>query len=120
MCDLSKNEKGYLLDLLKSGMRFDGRNLLDHRSITINFGYKLGTVELSLGQTRVYSSVTAKLEEPRIDRPNEGFLKFDIDLSILDKDKQMNSIYDLKKYSNEISRIIEKIIKGSKYTYSIP
>ena len=80
MCDLSKNEKGYLLDLLKSGMRFDGRNLLDHRSITINFGYKLGTVELSLGQTRVYSSVTAKLEEPRIDRPNEGFLKFDIDL----------------------------------------
>src|SRR5688500_14053851 len=110
MANLSINEKDFLAKSLKSGLRLDGRGLLDHRNISISFGFSLGNVELSLGNTKVQARVTGSLEEPRKDRPNEGFLRFKVDLSIMDFDKQKNHVYDRSKYSNEISKMLEKII----------
>jgi exosome complex component RRP45 len=114
MSNLSLNEKEFLRNSLKSKLRLDGRGLLDHRNISISFGLTLGSVELSLGDTKIQSKIIYSLEEPRKERPNEGFLKFKVDLSILNHTNQANSIYDTEKYSNEISKLLEKIIKGSK------
>ena len=114
MSNISVNEKEFLSKSLKSGLRLDGRGLLDHRNLSISFGFALGSVELSLGNTKIQSKVTATLEEPKKERPQEGFLKFKVDLSVMDYDKQANSVYHKEKYSNEISKLLEKIIKGSK------
>lgn len=95
-------------------MRFDGRRLLDHRNISIAFGNSLGSVELKLGGTKVVSKIVANLEEPKKERPNEGFVKFNVDLAIMEFNKQANEIYDKDKYQNEVAKILEKIIKGSK------
>jgi len=114
MANLSVNEQEFLSKSLKGGLRLDGRGLLDHRNLSISFGFNLGSVELSLGNTKIQSKVTATLEEPKKERPQEGFLKFKVDLSVLDYDKQANSVYHKEKYSNEISKLLENIIKGSK------
>ena len=114
MANLSVNEQEFLSKSLKSGLRLDGRGLLDHRNISVSFGFSLGSIELSIGNTKVQSKVTSSLEEPKKDRPNEGFLRFKVDLSIMDFGKQTNSVYHRDKYSNEISKLLEKIIKGSK------
>jgi hypothetical protein len=43
-------------------------------------------VELDLGNTKFFTKVYAEIKEPKQERPNEGFLRFKIDLSILGDD----------------------------------
>ena len=115
---LSKNEKEFLRLSLNEGNRLDGRNLIDHRVIEVFFGLVPGEVELHLGQTIIFTKITSEITEPKPERPNEGFLRFHIDLNILNDDPQ-NKKYSVKEYSNEISKIIERAIKGSKFFYQI-
>jgi exosome complex component RRP45 len=114
MSNLSINEKDFLKNSLQSNLRFDGRGMMDHRKINISFGSSYGSVEVSLGDTKVQSKITATLEEPRKERPNEGSLKFKVDLAMMAFTKQGNTKYDKDKYSNEISKVLERVIKGSK------
>jgi len=114
MANLSTNEKEFLVKSLKTGLRLDGRGLLDHRNLSISFGHTFGNIELSLGNTKIQAKIVSSLEEPKKDRGNEGFLRFKVDLSIMDFSNQANSVYHRDKYSNEISKLLEKIIKGSK------
>jgi len=58
-----------------------------------------------MGKTHVISKITAEITEPRDERPTEGFIKFNIDLSIQN---------DSKALSNEINKILERIIIKSK------
>lgn len=75
---LSSNEIDFLLKSLKEGLRTDGRNLIDHRSIEVNFGKDPGELQLALGQTLILTRVSGEILPPKEERPSEGFLKFKV------------------------------------------
>ena len=110
---LSSNENDFVLKALKAGQRMDGRNLIDNRVINVKFGKEHGELEMSLGQTIILTKISAEIISPKEERPSEGFLKFKVDLSILNEDKQ-NKAFSPKEYSNEISKLLERVLKGSK------
>eukprot|EP01017_Pseudomicrothorax_dubius_P042418 TRINITY_DN6921_c0_g1_i5.p1 TRINITY_DN6921_c0_g1~~TRINITY_DN6921_c0_g1_i5.p1 ORF type:complete len:255 (-),score=37.65 TRINITY_DN6921_c0_g1_i5:281-1045(-) len=111
---ISKNNEEFIRKSLDEGLRLDGRGLLDGRIIQIVFGDKLGQVEVCLGKTRIYANITSNLVEPNPSRPNEGFMKFGVDLSVLSNDEQALSQHRMHRYSAEISKVLENIIKATK------
>jgi len=50
--ELSSNEKTFILDALKEGIRGDGRKYNQYRPLDLAFGDEYGAVELSIGNTR--------------------------------------------------------------------
>ena len=78
---LSSNETDFILKSLKEGLRTDGRNLIDHRSIEVKFGKDSGEVQMALGQTLILARVSGEILPPKEERPSEGFLKFKVILA---------------------------------------
>ncbi|EGC33294.1 hypothetical protein DICPUDRAFT_154682 [Dictyostelium purpureum] len=109
---ISKNEKDFILSSIDKYTRIDGRSITDMRSIKIEFGKSFGLVEVQLGKTRVYTSITCDIVEPKPERPNEGFYVFNTDIS------PMSSVsVDPNRgnpLENELGRIIEKGLKESR------
>ena len=67
----------YIRDLLASGAREDGRDMLDYRRITIKKGAvpnAEGSADVNFGNTRVLVGVKLGVGEPMPDKPNEGNL----------------------------------------------
>jgi exosome complex component RRP45 len=110
---LSSNESDFSLKALKQGLRIDGRNLIDNRVILVKFGKNPGELEFSLGQTIILTKITCEIVPPKEERPSEGILRFKVDLSVLNEDRQ-NRVFSPKEYSNEISKLLERVLKGSK------
>ncbi|CAM9543014.1 unnamed protein product, partial [Chrysoparadoxa australica] len=85
----SLNDSQFVLDAVKlpggKVERVDGRGRDELRSIRVGFGR--GTAgaearaEVQLGKTRVLAVVTAEVVAPYRDRPAEGFLYFNVELS---------------------------------------
>ena len=50
--DISLNEKTFILDALREGVRLDGRALDAFRGIELTFGEDYGVVNVSMGRTR--------------------------------------------------------------------
>ena len=74
-------QKEFLLEALAEGKRLDGRVALQLRPIRLEFGQELGWCTASLGKTRVLAQVTASIVKPRDDRPYEGFLIINSEIS---------------------------------------
>ena len=70
-----------MVDAVSRGTRLDGRELLDHRETTIQFGREFGTCQVRLGNTRALATVTAELCAPRPARPTEGALQVAVDVA---------------------------------------
>ena len=68
-------------------------------------------VEVDLGQTKVFAKMTANITEPRLDRQNEGFINIRADISALATSVPGKNLRDM---SDEIVKVLEKAIKGSK------
>ena len=49
---LSTNEKSFILQALREGIRLDGRPLDAYRDIQLSFGQEYGAVDVKLGKTR--------------------------------------------------------------------
>ena len=111
--NISNNEIDFMKKAIQTGIRLDGRDHIQARNISIRFGFKDGEVELDWGETKVFSRVKAELVEPKPERPTEGFLKFKVDVTSLGEG-QSAANQKVKKLSCEISKLLEKIIKGSK------
>ncbi|KAL7752027.1 3'-5'-exoribonuclease [Sorochytrium milnesiophthora] len=77
---ISVNEREFVLDALKSGLRTDTRGMLDSRRVRIMYGQDLGMVEVLLGSTRVTATVSAEITKPRDERGSEGVLMFNTEL----------------------------------------
>ncbi|EGG14605.1 Putative exosome complex exonuclease RRP45 [Cavenderia fasciculata] len=109
---LSKNEKEFMLSSIQQGLRIDGRRLDDMRDVKISFGKEYGMVEVQLGRTRVYTSVSCEVAEPRPERPNEGFFVFNTNIS------QMSNVEVDIGRSNpaelELGRLVERGLKESR------
>lgn len=50
--DLSVNEKVFILEALREGIRLDSRPLDAYRPVDLTFGEEFGQVNVRLGQTR--------------------------------------------------------------------
>ncbi|KAI8140310.1 ribosomal protein S5 domain 2-type protein [Fennellomyces sp. T-0311] len=110
--DPSINESSFLLAALKEKRRVDGRGIYDVRSLQITFGADYGQVEVQLGRTRVSAKVSAKVERPRNDKPTEGILHFNTEISPM-----ACPTFESGSRSEEevlISRIIEKSLRRSR------
>ncbi|KAG2224154.1 hypothetical protein INT45_000169 [Circinella minor] len=108
----SINESEFILAALNEKRRVDGRGIYDVRSLQINFGTDYGQVEIQLGRTRVAAKVSAKVERPRNDKPTEGILFFNTEISPM-----ACPTFDSGSRSEEevlISRIIEKSLRRSR------
>lgn len=54
----SLNERQFVLQALKEGLRLDGRKFDQYRSLELTFGDQYGVVEVSLGKTKfVFNSI---------------------------------------------------------------
>ncbi|KAL4464465.1 hypothetical protein ABPG72_021158 [Tetrahymena utriculariae] len=113
MQTLSQNESDFVLSGLENEIRLDGRKLMDSRNIQVIFGNNVGEIEVLIGDTHIITKTTAEIIQPKQEKPNEGSLKFNVDLSSMQDEQQPNNV-NIKKYSNEIQKLLEKIIKGSK------
>lgn len=68
--------------LTEQSLRIDGRTLLEARDLAVRFGSTYGSVEVSLGQaTRVHAQVSAEIVRPRDERPFEGFVVIQSEIS---------------------------------------
>ncbi|OAD81394.1 hypothetical protein PHYBLDRAFT_25590 [Phycomyces blakesleeanus NRRL 1555(-)] len=110
--DPSINESQFLLSALKDGRRVDGRGVYDMRSIELTFGQDFGYVQVQLGKTRIAAKVTAEVVRPRPDKPTEGMLLFNTEISPM-----ACPTFESGSRSEEevlISRIIEKAMRRSR------
>lgn len=108
----SLNEKAFLLEALKQGRRVDGREVYDMRSVEITLGTDYGYVEVQLGRTRVAANISAEVVRPHADKPAEGLLIFNTEISPM-----AASTFETSARSEEevlISRIIEKALRRSR------
>uniref|UniRef100_A0A1A7WM61 Exosome complex component RRP45 n=1 Tax=Iconisemion striatum TaxID=60296 RepID=A0A1A7WM61_9TELE len=78
---LSNCERDFLLRAIEEKKRLDGRQTYDYRKLKITFGTDYGCCFVDLGQTRVMAQVSCELVTPKENRPTEGILFFNIELS---------------------------------------
>ncbi|XP_062244819.1 exosome complex component RRP45 [Platichthys flesus] len=78
---LSNCERDFLLKAIQEKKRLDGRQTYDYRKIKITFGTDYGSCFVDLGKTRVMGQVSCELVAPKENRPNEGIMFFNIELS---------------------------------------
>lgn len=108
---ISSSKQNLIRRAIQSGLREDGRQIFNFRSLQLLFNREQDSVEVSLGQTKVSAHIEATVTEPRIDRQSEGFLNFKVDLTTL---QSTYSFQQVKEKNDEIIKILEKTIKGSK------
>lgn len=73
----------YIRELAGTGVREDGRGMLDFRNIVIKpnaLGNTEGSAQVDLGATRVLCGVKMQLEKPMEDTPNQGNLMVNSEL----------------------------------------
>ncbi|KAF9365388.1 hypothetical protein BGX34_010210 [Mortierella sp. NVP85] len=108
----STNEREFLLAALKEGARIDGRSFYDFRSLRLSFGADYGNVEVQLGNTRVLAKVSCEVLRPYPDKPTEGFLMFNTEVSPM-----ASSVFEIGRQTDEevlVSRLIEKAMRRSR------
>lgn len=109
---VTNNEENFILEALEENLRIDGRTQNEYRSVEIKFDQQFGQCLVSIGKTKVLSIVTCEVVEPYPERPNEGFLFFNVDLSPMSSEQFDSS--KISEQSIEMGRIIERSLKGSK------
>ncbi|ODV82311.1 ribosomal protein S5 domain 2-like protein [Suhomyces tanzawaensis NRRL Y-17324] len=109
---ISANERLFLIESLKNGIRQDSRKLDQLRETHIYISpEEYGYVEVSWGHTKVSVRVSAAIDKPFEDRPFEGIFSINCDISSMASQK-----FDNYKVGNDevlIGRIIEKAIRRS-------
>eukprot|EP01134_Creolimax_fragrantissima_P001969 CFRG1969T1 len=78
---VSTAEKQFILDNIKRSKRLDGRGVYDYRKIKLTYGTEYGHVEVQLGRSRAMCQVTATAVPPNEDRPTEGFVLYNTELT---------------------------------------
>lgn len=99
---LSNNERAFVEKAITGGLRIDKRQLTEFRNLGIFFGKNFGSVIVSLGETRVFGSVSCEVSSPRTSRPNEGTIFINVEMG-----SQMNE------QCTVITRILERSIRDS-------
>ncbi|SGZ58835.1 CIC11C00000002730 [Sungouiella intermedia] len=110
--EISTNERIFIIESLKQGLRFDGRKLDQMRTPEITLSKtEYGYVEVKLGKTKLAVRVSCEISKPFTDRPFEGIFTINSEISLM-----ASPFFESGKNSNEevlISRLIEKAVRRS-------
>ena len=97
-------------------LRPDHRKCNQYRELSIS---RLTTsfnspINVSLGKTQIFSQINAKLVSPKIERPSEGIISFQVDTHHLKPMADFNSSNEaLNEFRISINTILEKCLKES-------
>ncbi|OWB77529.1 hypothetical protein B5S32_g1698 [[Candida] boidinii] len=116
--EISTNERDFILEALKQGLRLDSRKLLQMRELDIKLDEKeFGVVEISLGKTKLYIRVSSEIVQPYEDRPFEGIFQVSTEISPMAAPFFESGSTGLGKSQTDeeilISRLIEKAVRRS-------
>lgn len=94
-------------DALKNGIRLDGRGYLDYRDVELILSRTetSSIAEVCIGSSRVLSTVYGDIVPPYPDRPSEGIINFNANISLKAEISGLTTL--------EITRLLEKTIKES-------
>ncbi|NXY75573.1 EXOS9 protein, partial [Glareola pratincola] len=109
---LSNCERRFILRAIEEKKRLDGRQCYDYRNVRISFGADYGCCIVELGKTRVLAQVSCELVPPKPNRPTEGILFFNLELSPMaapgfEPGRQTDLLVKL-------NRLIERCLRNSK------
>lgn len=108
-------QEKYVLELLESGKRIDGRKFDEYREIKIERGLVQkaeGSAVVSLGKTKVAAGVKLEIGEPFPDTPNEGILIVNAEFSpIASPEFEAGPPGE---DAIELARIVDRVIRESK------
>jgi exosome complex component RRP42 len=112
---VSDLQEKYVLELLESGKRIDGRKFDEYREIKIERGLVQkaeGSAVVSLGKTKVAAGVKLEIGEPFPDTPNEGILIVNAEFSpIASPEFEAGPPGE---DAIELARIVDRVIRESK------
>uniref|UniRef100_A0A3Q3W3G1 Exosome complex component RRP45 n=1 Tax=Mola mola TaxID=94237 RepID=A0A3Q3W3G1_MOLML len=109
---LSNCERDFLLKAIEEKKRLDGRQTYDYRKMKIKFGTDYGCCFVDLGKTRVMAQVSCELVAPKENRPNEGLMFCNIELSPM-----ASPAFELGRPSElsvKLNRQLERCLRNSK------
>ncbi|XP_012877618.1 PREDICTED: exosome complex component RRP45 [Dipodomys ordii] len=109
---LSNCERRFLLRAIEEKKRLDGRQTYDYRSLRISFGADYGCCIVELGKTRVLGQVSCELVSPKLNRPTEGILYFNLELS-----QMAAPAFEPGRQSDllvKLNRLLERCLRNSK------
>lgn len=116
---ISTVEKEFAIEAVRNGVRLDGRRPQDSRRAEVRLGPKYGQSEITLGQTRVFSTVTVIPVIPRPSRASEGILTFSVEISAAAAERyaQQFALGGMAESSGEeameVRGIVERVIRDS-------
>ena len=103
--------RSFLIESLLENKRIDNRTFYQSRDLQVNFGLTFGSCFVQLGNTIIYASTEATLDEPRITRPSEGRFKVIINIGAGGKEKWLRNIERSQPTEAILTtRLLEKII----------
>ena len=108
---ISESKKTIIENGIYTGKRKNGRSLFEQRALKILYNKEKEGVEVSLGNTIVFCKINTNITEPKKSRQNEGKFLIRVNLNNLLNKKSCDNI---REKSDEITKILEKTIKGSK------
>ncbi|XP_066429900.1 exosome complex component RRP45 [Eleutherodactylus coqui] len=109
---LSSCERAFLVQAITDKKRVDGRQTYDYRNIKITFGTEYGCCIVELGKTRVLGQVSCELVAPKMNRPTEGILFFNLELSSM-----ASPAFETGRPSEllvKLNRLLERCLRNSK------
>ncbi|KAM8939494.1 exosome complex component RRP45 [Pelodytes ibericus] len=109
---LSNCERAFLLQAITEKKRLDGRQTYDYRNIKITFGTDYGSCIVELGKTRVLGQVSCEIVAPKMNRPTEGILFFNLELSSM-----ASPAFEPGRPSElviKLNRLLERCLRNSK------
>jgi len=111
---LSVCEYDFVLTALNENLRVDRkRGVYDIRDIELEFLDTRGSVIASLGETKISAQCSSEIIKPKDNRPNEGILKINLELSPMGA-----QYFEAGKQSDqgvELNRLLERNLKQSNF-----
>jgi len=109
--ELSINERDFILQSLREGLRVDGRQYDQYRPVDVLFGEQYGAVDVRIGKTKVAVRISCEVTIPYPDRMFDGIFNIVCELSPL-----ASPIFEVGRQNPDetiLSRILEKAIRRS-------
>lgn len=113
---VSQNEKDFMIESLKQGLRVDGRSLNEFRELDIELADEPGLVYVQLGKTKLSVKISGTITAPYDDKPLDGIFTINTELSALSSplfDSTTSNSINIGNEEIVMSRILEKSIKRS-------
>lgn len=102
----------FIQEAAANKQRLDGRDLHDYRSLKILYGIDRGSCQVEMGQTRVFVQVSSEVAEPKQQRPTDGILFINVEMSPMTAPNiEVGRPTD---QCVEIQRILERTLKESR------